>query len=114
MLGVVLPTLHVAIQFTEIGPLLTVAAALGVAQFTIGNVVEPKFTGRSLNLSPFGIIFALTFWGAVWGTSGVLLSVPITVVLAITCANVPGWRWVAILLSEDGEVAKPDSGEANA
>jgi hypothetical protein len=42
----------------------------------------------------------------------VLLSVPITVVLAITCANVPGWHWVAILLSEDGELAKPDDGEA--
>jgi predicted PurR-regulated permease PerM len=111
-LGVVLPALHVAVQFIELGPVLTVVVALSVVQFTIGNLVEPKFTGRSLNLSPFGIIFALTFWGAIWGTSGVLLSVPITVVLAITCANVPGWNWVAILLSEDGELAKPDDGES--
>ncbi len=112
-LGVVLPALHVAVQFIELGPVLTVVVALSVVQFTIGNLVEPKFTGRSLNLSPFGIIFALTFWGAIWGTSGVLLSVPITVVLAITCANVPGWNWVAILLSEDCEVGKSDSGESN-
>lgn len=67
MLGAILPTLHVAVQFGELGPLLTVAIALTAAQFTIGNVVEPKFTGRSLNLSPFGIIFALTFWGAILG-----------------------------------------------
>lgn len=103
-LGVIFPTLLALVQFDTLGPVLIVVALLGGIQFVIGNVVEPTFTGRSLNLSAFVIILSLTFWGAIWGIVGMLLSVPLTVMAMIVCAYVPKWRWVAVLLSTDGQV----------
>jgi hypothetical protein len=32
------------------------------------------------------------------------LSVPIMVLVMIICAHIPGWRWVAVLLSKDGNI----------
>jgi hypothetical protein len=30
--------------------------------------------------------------------------VPIMMLMMIVCANVPSWRWVAVLLSKDGRI----------
>ena len=60
--------------------------------------------GRSLNLSSFVIILALVFWGVIWGVAGMFLSVPITVVALIVCSHIKGARWIAILLSKDGQI----------
>jgi AI-2 transport protein TqsA len=60
--------------------------------------------GKSLNMSPFAIILSLAFWGTIWGIVGMFLSVPIMVLVMIICAHIPGWRWVAVLLSKDGKV----------
>jgi AI-2 transport protein TqsA len=35
---------------------------------------------------------------------GIFLSVPIMVLVMIVCTNMPNWRWVAILLSQDGRI----------
>jgi len=103
-LGVIFPALLALVQFDTLGPMLLLITLLGGTQFLIGNVIEPMFTGRSLNLSAFVIILCLTFWGAIWGVVGMVLSVPITVMIMIVCAYVPSWRWVAVLLSTDGQV----------
>ena len=103
-LGVVFPVLLALVQFDTFSPVVILAASLGFVQFFIGNVLQPMFTGKELNLSAFVIILSLTFWGGIWGIVGMLLSVPITVMLMIVCANTPSWRWVAIMLSSDGKV----------
>ena len=105
VIAVIIPSLVALIQFDTIWPFVQVAALMGVVQFLIGNVVEPKYMGETLNLSPFVVIVALTFWGTIWGIEGAFLSVPITASIAIICQHVPAWRWVAILLSSDGRVA---------
>jgi hypothetical protein len=35
------------------------------------------------------------------------------VLVMIICAHIPGWRWVAVLLSKDGNIDEP-SGTASA
>ena len=70
ILGVVFPALLTLVQFDTLTPFLVVVLGLGSAQFVIGNIVEPAWMGRSLNLSSFMIILALTFWGLVWGSRG--------------------------------------------
>ena len=104
ILGTVLPAVVALVQFDTITPFLVVAIGVGALQFLIGNVVDPMMMGRSLSLSSFAIILSLTFWGAVWGIMGMFLSVPIMVVVLIVCTRVPSWRWVAILLSGDGNL----------
>lgn len=102
-LGVLFPALLALVQFDTLTPFLIVAAGLGLAQFVIGNIVEPAYMGKSLNLSSFMILLSLSFWGAVWGLPGMFLSVPLMVVTAIACAHFVGLRWIAVMLSAEGQ-----------
>ncbi len=104
VLGVVFPALLTLVQFETITPFIYVVLGLGSMQFIIGNLIEPAFMGRSLNLSSFVIIISLTFWGVVWGLPGMFLSVPIMVTFAIICSYIPALRWIAVLLSSDGRI----------
>lgn len=62
----------------------TLAIAIPAAiQFTIGNLVEPKLMGSSLDLHPIAILLALVVWGTLWGFVGMLLATPITAVMKI-------------------------------
>jgi predicted PurR-regulated permease PerM len=45
---------------------------------------------------------SLAFWGWLWGVIGMFLSTPLTVIVMVICAQFPGSRWVAVLLSADG------------
>src|SRR5690606_2465253 len=76
------------------------AALLLVAQLVSDNVLEPKLFSRQLNLSPFVIIVALSFWSALWGLPGAILAIPITSMLAIICDAFPATRFIAIFLAE--------------
>ena len=56
---------------------------VGAVQVLVGNVLEPKLMGNSMNLSALVTIIALSFWGSVWGVTGMILSIPITVIMVI-------------------------------
>ena len=65
-------------------PATVLAIALpGVIQIVIGNVVEPKMMGKSLDLHPITVLLALIFWGMIWGFEGMILGVPITAIIRI-------------------------------
>jgi predicted PurR-regulated permease PerM len=101
----VLPTL---IAFGEFdGPFkpLLLFAVLGGTIFIIENIVLPKLQSERLNLDPVFILLSLGFWGALLGPAGALLSTPLTVVVMAVAAEFDGARWLAVLLSKDGEVA---------
>jgi len=97
--AVVLPALMALVQFGTFGPALLIVVVLGAVHFVLLNVAATLILGQSLNLSPFVIIFALTFWGLVWGLAGLFLAVPITAAIAIVCAHIDGLRWVSILFA---------------
>jgi predicted PurR-regulated permease PerM len=71
----------------------------GVHQ-AIGNILEPRLMGPGLGLSPLLVLFALFFWGWLWGIPGMILAVPIMAVVKIVCANVPELRPVEILMEK--------------
>ncbi|WP_424986644.1 AI-2E family transporter [Microbulbifer sp. S227A] len=105
VLAVILPALVALVQFDTVSPFLVIALGCGTVQFLIGNFLDPALTGRSLNLSTFMVILALTFWSAIWGLLGAFMSVPLTVCLLIVFAQIPVMRPVAILMSKDGQLA---------
>jgi len=92
-------------------PDLTTTTALlavgipGVIQFTIGNLIEPKLVGDSLDLSPVAILLNLIVWGMLWGIVGMLLSTPILVMLKILCEQFEDTRPLARLVSSSVESA---------
>ena len=72
-----------------------------VAHMTVGNLVEPKIFGSSLELHPVIVLLALAFWGALWGISGAILSVPLTATcrIALTAMRNP-WSETLLRLLE--------------
>lgn len=84
-----------------------VFAVVSFWQFSIGNFVQPRMMGDSLNLSALVVLLALAIWGLIWGIPGMFLSAPLTVLMMILFAQSPHTRWIAILLSADG---KPKGG----
>ncbi len=104
ILGTTLPAIFSLIQFAEFIPFLIILFVIGSFQVAIGNYLEPRIMGNTLNISPLFGIFALAVWGSLWGITGMLLSVPITVAMIIVMAQFPNTRKVAILLSEKGKL----------
>ncbi|WP_246020738.1 AI-2E family transporter [Paracoccus subflavus] len=95
----------VALAFVLTGdPTTTIVVGIAcmAVHFVIGNILDPMLTGQTLQLSSFGIILSLAFWGAIWGIAGAFLAVPIMVAVMIVCWHVPWLRPVAILLSREG------------
>ena len=96
----VLVTVMAIVQFAPaIGPILFVGISAIVIQNLIGNFLDPRLSGNSLNLSPFIILVALSVFGYVWGIVGMFLAVPLLSILQIICANVDDTRSIAMLIS---------------
>ena len=81
---------------------LIVFLGISVWQFAIGNFISPRMTSNSLNLSALVVLLSLAVWGALWGPAGMFLSAPLTVLVMIVLAQIPGARWIAVLMSADG------------
>ncbi len=90
----------VLLALVQLGPGRALVIALGyVAVNTlIGNFIEPQVMGRRLGLSPLVVFLSLVFWGWVWGTVGMLLSVPLTMVVKIMLESSPETMGAAVLL----------------
>lgn len=104
IVAVAFPVVLSILQFAN--PTLTALLLVGLmaAQVVVGNVIEPRITGTSLNLSPVILILALSVWGAIWGVTGMILSVPIMVMVMIVLAQFPRTRPLAVLMSQSGEI----------
>ncbi len=101
--AVALPCIFALVQFDSTGKIAILAGALFGAQFIIGNTIQPKMMGDSMNLSALVVVLSLTLWGALWGGVGAFLSAPLTVIIMIILAQFPTTRWIAVLLSADGQ-----------
>ena len=104
ILATIFPSLLALLQFNELYPFFVVAGGVGLLQILIGNFLEPRLMGKSLNLSPLVIILSLALWGALWGVTGMFLCVPITVIAMIILSYFPQTRPIAVILSVDGKL----------
>ncbi|MFT5608375.1 MAG: AI-2 transport protein TqsA [Parvicella sp.] len=104
IIATLFPAVLALIQFDTIFQFIVVLIAVGTVQIVVGNFLEPKLMGRSLNVSPFVVMLSLTLWGSIWGIAGMFLSVPITVMMLIIFAHFKRTRYLAILLSGDGSL----------
>lgn len=107
LIATLFPALFAVVQTTEIAPFIYILLSVGSIQILVGNVLEPKIMGNSLNMSPLVVILSLTIWGAIWGIMGMILSVPITVMMIIVFEEIASLRFIAVALSEKGELNEP-------
>ncbi len=100
------------VSFDSIPHALLVAGSyLGLATIE-GQIVEPVFFGRRLDINPIVIFIALWFGGWLWGIAGVMFALP--VLLAIKVAAARGGTGVvlrflgpAISTLDDAEALRP-------
>ncbi|HUW82395.1 MAG TPA: AI-2E family transporter [Phycisphaerae bacterium] len=99
-----LPVVLVSPDVSATTAVLAIAVP-GAIQMALGNFIEPRILGRSLDLHPIVILIALIFWGMLWGVVGMLLAAPITAVIRILLEKSDLTAPVADLLA-----GRPDSG----
>lgn len=99
----------VLLALLELGTGSAVGVAIGYfcINTLFGNVIEPRFQGRGVGLSTFVVFFSLIFWGWLFGSVGMLLSIPLTMTLKIALDAYDETRWLAVLLGP--EQAKEDT-----
>jgi predicted PurR-regulated permease PerM len=73
-------------------------AGFVVVNLVMGNMIEPRWMGRGLNLSPLVVFVSLVLWGWVLGPVGMLLSIPLTIMIKIALESQPDTRWIGIML----------------
>lgn len=86
----------------------------GIIQIVIGNVVEPKMMGKSLDLHPITVLLALIFWGMIWGFEGMILGVPITAIVRIILEQLEMTAPVAQLMAGRLPTGKKEADEHHA
>lgn len=99
-LGVFFPIVLSFAQFVSLPLTLSLTAFLAVTQFIVGSIIDPRFIGRQVNLSPVVVMGSLSVWAALWGIPGAILAVPMTSVLVIILASFESTKFIAILLSD--------------
>lgn len=82
----------------DVGYAVAGTVAIIAVPFLFGNLIEPKLFGDSLNLNFFAVLFALLFWGFLWGVAGAFISVPIIMAVSVICREVPALRVIHELL----------------
>jgi predicted PurR-regulated permease PerM len=88
--------------------LLWTAGLFLVIEPLIGQVVEPLVYGHSAGLSPVAVVVSATFWTALWGPIGLVLSTPLTVCLVVLGRHVDRFQFLEVMLGDRPPLAPPE------
>jgi len=98
-IAVALTLLYYVIIFGVNLNLIWLGALLIAVQVIFGNIIEPKFAGNKLELSPIVILLSLFVWFWVWGIVGMILAIPITSILKIIFNHINSTKHIAKMMS---------------
>jgi AI-2 transport protein TqsA len=95
--------LPIALSFLmlDVASAIMVAVLLVAIQQVLGTFLEPRMAGRRLQVSPLLILLSLSFWGILWGITGMILAVPLLVVIKSIFDNIPETRPIATLMANE-------------
>ncbi|GAB3223703.1 AI-2E family transporter [Hymenobacter seoulensis] len=112
MIGATVPAI---ITLVETGSVVQAALVIGVfvvVQFLEGNFITPMITGSQVSINPLAAILALILGNELWGTPGMILSIPIMAVAKVILdANKITEPWGFLLgdTAEGEDSTKPDN-----
>ena len=95
-----IPPLLLGLILLSPGSFVLLLILLLVNQQIWGNIIETKWTGSQLDISPvlLLVVVALGWW--IWGIIGMIISVPFVVIIKIVLENIQATRPLAVLMSE--------------
>lgn len=83
----------VAIALTVSGKLVIfVIVAVFIIQLIESNLLSPYIVGKSINIHPIAIIFALLLGGQLFGIVGMIIAVPTMTIAKVIIRHVIHWR----------------------
>lgn len=109
ILGLIPPTL---MALLDKGPVAALIVFIGycVVNFVVQSVVQPKFTGDAVGVTPTMAFLSLILWAWVLGPLGALLALPCTLLAKALLVDAdPSARWVNALIAADASSAEADS-----
>ena len=92
-------TLGAVLSFDSLGYAMLFPASYLILAALEANLITPLVLGRSLTLNPVVILIALSFWGWMWGISGMILAVPILATFKIFCDHIEPMEPIAEFMS---------------
>lgn len=88
IVGIVIASIAVLMQFQEIMPLFYVAIVFMTGQMLEGMLLTPWLVGEKIGLHPVAVIFSVLAGGQLFGFVGVLLALPVAAVIAVLLRHV--------------------------
>lgn len=103
------PAVLLALVQLGFGDAAVVALGYVAINVVMGNLIEPRYMGKGLGLSPLVVFLSLLIWGWLFGPVGMFLSIPLTMIVKIALEQYEGTKWIAIMLGNDAPEPKEES-----
>ncbi len=86
------------VSFDEPGQALVAAGAFFGINLCEGYIVTPMLLGRRLPLNPVAVFGGLLVWGWLWGVTGAILAVPLTVCIKVAADRIEPIKALGVML----------------
>ena len=100
------PTMLLALVQLGVGGMIWTGIGYLAVNLIVGNIIEPKVMGKGLGLSTLVVFLSLIFWGFIFGSVGMFLSVPLTMTIKIILESNKDTSWIAVLLGTEEETKR--------
>ena len=91
------------------GMAISVAVLFAVLEPLMGQVLEPLVYGSSTGLTPVSVVLSAIFWGWLWGPVCLVLSVPLTLCLAVLGRHIDRLQFIDVLLGDNPALTPAES-----
>ena len=113
LVGSAIPALVTLVETGSPGKAAAVVGVFVFVQFLEGNFITPMITGSKVSINPMAAIIALILGGELWGTPGMILSIPLMAVIKVVFDSSKSTEPWGFLLGDvsDGEDVKKENVE---
>ena len=101
IIGYVLAMAMAAFTGADAVGFLGVTITFVIAQFVESYILEPYIVGKKVDLNPIITIIVVVLGGAVWGVTGMIISIPVFAILKIIFDHIPVLNPLGYLLGEE-------------
>jgi len=84
----------------QLRPALVIGMFLTL-EVLVAIVIEPLLLSQRAGVSKVALLGAVTFWTWLWGPTGLLLAMPLTVCLIVLARYVPELEFIAVMLGDE-------------
>ncbi len=95
------PAVLLSLVQLGVGDAMLVASGYVAINVIMGNLIEPRYMGRGLGLSPLVVFLSLIIWGWLFGPAGMFLSIPLTMIVKIALEQNHSTAWIGIMLGSE-------------